>query len=363
MSANAWSQEPHGVRTPRRAGGCYPCHVPRCSRALLAPTALTIGLLGLFGMAGCSLTTALEGISDGVGDVGSFDETDATDATAEVAGDSGKADADAPADPCAEPTGLAWKKPVQLAGIAGPTADVPMQPYGLPDALSLLFVTRPADKGQVFLATRKSVTDTFAGATPLAFDAIDNAQFVATLPGLHEVMFGSAGHIWVGTRVGATGTYATRAYVGPVAGGVDDGESWPSLTPDGQIMAYARGPLFRWKLWEARRTNTSPGANWTSAVELAELNDAASSYVSICPAISADGLHLWFMTNQTKSALLYHAKRPTLDAKFGSPTPLAAFADTNPCPRSVSKNGCEMYLTCTVDGVDRACVSKRIGAP
>jgi len=312
------------------------------------------------GIVGCLLTTRLEGISDGQGDAspsdGNGDVADVVDGV--------KKDADAPVDTCDEPSGVAWSKPTKLAGAVGPGGEVTFEPYGLPDGLSILLVTRIADKGRIHLATRTSTIASFGGTTTLSIDAIDNGGFPAASPDLHEIIFSNNGQMWVGTRVGSSGSFTTREYPPPVNSGVPgEGSTWATLAADGRVLGYAAGPLFKWKLYEARRTNTSPGANWASAAELKELNDPASTYVSFCPAYSNDGLHIWFLTNQTGASLVYHAKRSTIDGKFGSIAPVSSFAGTNACPRSVTKNGCEMYLTCTVGGVDQTCISKRVGTP
>ena len=320
--------------------------VPMKSRALLvAGASLAIG---------CSFITPLGGISDGVTDAALHDgEADGpTDAPADV-------DADVSPDLCAESSGLAWSKPVKVPGLAGPSGELTVQPYVLPDALSALFVVR-TDRNRIYSGTRANVSASFAGASLL----IDDGEYPATVPGLEEIVFTKGAQIWVATRTGASGPYLTHAYPPPVNSGLaDDGASWPSLADGGRLMGFGAGPLYKWRLFEAHRTNVSPGANWVSVAELAELNDPARGYGSICPAYSDDGLRIWFSTNQTGGLLAYTARRTSLDAKFGSPVAVAAFAGMGPCPRAVSKDGCVMTLSCNIGGADVACVSKRIGAP
>lgn len=108
-------------------------------------------------------------------------------------------------------------------------------------------------------------------------------------------------------------------------------EMWAQLgTPTGQHLA------------SAHRTSTS--ASFDPFVLAAMLNSTSNDYH---PALRADGLELVFGSARSGAALLYHATRASTSEPFGTPTPLSVEAPTpladRACP-ALSQDGLTLFF-------------------
>jgi hypothetical protein len=260
----------------------------------------------------------------------------------------------------------AWSEPTKLDvhGAAGSTAS---EPYVLPDARTLLFAAKDASGKRRFeSATRATVGGPFGPPVPLeiAGPGLDGQELdFPTAISAHEIVFGLKGELWVGTRDGSDGPFAARYYDDLALNtGIEGvGSGWPTLTADGRIMAFGRGPLFKWRLFEARRANAEPGAPWTQVAELAELNDPSGATMTFCPVFSADGRSIWFTVSSASGATVQVARRESTapSAVFAGKTAVPVLSGGLTCPRAITADGCEMYLQSNRDGTDSLWVSHR----
>ena len=277
----------------------------------------------------------------------------------------------APIDCNAMPV-TAWTTPVpstDLVGVAGTPA---LDPYVLPDGLTILFSAANASgKSRIHVATRASRTDPFSGVALL--DGFDDATFGTVdveqpaAVGLEEIVFAAppgVEDLWVATRAAASGPVTTRHYTEAFldTSGI---EASPTLSADGARMIFSRGGASggSYSLYEATRLTTSPGSDWVGVSALSSLNDPA--YSVACPALSPDGLTLFYASDATApgttSTTVFVAQRTSVTTAFGSGTPVAALTAAGKfnCPRSITADGCELYLTTDADGAFSAHVARR----
>lgn len=326
----------------------------------------------------------LMGCANGGGDAAPATDAgrDAADARTDADNDIGQPDGnsifptedateDAPPPSCNGAALTAWSAPLPLSGVTGvvKTAAV-TDPYVLPNGLALVFAAADASgKLRPHYVTRASRATPFSGGALIPgfegteWSGIDIGQPAAVR--VDEMLFTTPinnGDIWVATRPGSTGTVLANRYTEPFINTADTDGS-PTITADGERMVFARATGGHYELYEATRLTTSPGSPWVGVSALTSINNA--SYSVACPALSPDGLTLYFTTNAeapgTLATTIFVTQRTSRTTAFGTPTPVPALTMSGKlnCPRSVTGDGCELYLSNNSTGTLSAYVARR----
>ena len=180
----------------------------------------------------------------------------------------------------------------------------------------------------------------FVGRTPVTFGAPPGtvvldltlsadelvAFFVADRPG------GAGGlDLWWATRTRPGGAWSTAR---PFNGNTAADETGPTLGPDGLELFFVsdRGGTPR-VLRSIRRVGTT---TWSPPQPVAELNGPGAT---TDPALTEDGLTIFFGSTRRGSSDVYAARRPSRGAPFGSVLPLPGLNDPtafdgDPAPES-----------------------------
>jgi len=259
----------------------------------------------------------------------------------------------------------AWSTPTKL-DVRGSTGSPAWEPYVLPDARTLLFAANDASgKRRLESATRPRIGDPFGAPAPLEIAGLEGQELdFPTAISAKEIVFTIKGELWVGTRATDAGPFAAHYYddftLNLGIAGVGNG--WQTLSEDGRVMAFARGPLFKWRLHEARRTDTKPGAPWTAVAELSELNDPSGASITFCPVLSGNARSIWYSVVAGGPSSIWTARRESIagSSPFGSKTRVPILEGALACPRAITADGCEMILQSNRDGTDAFYVSKRM---
>lgn len=313
---------------------------------------------------------------------GGAEDAPTSDAGAEVNADaSGSGDGslfpmddaadDAPLPSCNGAPLTAWQAPTPLGVTGVVTSATVVDPYVLPDGLALLFASADASgKSRLHFATRANRSAPFvSGALIPGFEGADWAAIDVGQPtavGPDEMVFttpANNGDLWVATRPGGSGSVTSRRYTETFINTADV-EGTPTLTADGERMIFARaGSGTPYGLYEATRLTTTPGSAWIGVSALTSLNNA--SYSVACPALSPDGLTLYFATNSeaptSASTQVFVTQRTSRTTAFGTPVAVPALSVPGKlnCPRSITADGCELYLSNDSTGTFRAYSAKR----
>jgi hypothetical protein len=267
---------------------------------------------------------------------------------------------------CSDAKITAWLAPTKLDKVGGPgTKPGVLDPYVVPDGLSLYFVATDTTSGmgRIFFTTRATRTDSFAGGTALAgLEALASKSLAQPAVGNpREVIFASEGDLWVGTRGAPTGPVTADRYA-PGDLNTADAEDSPTVSASADLrMVFVRTKSgARSRLFEAKRSDPSPGGAWSDIADSVLSGDA---YDLTCPALSPDGLTLFYASNvgETGSSSVYVARRPKLDATFNPPDPVPALTVKGKinCPRSITADGCELYLSNDSSGSMTSYVARR----
>jgi hypothetical protein len=265
-----------------------------------------------------------------------------------------------------------WAAPVKLDKVAAPGGGTPgaVDPAVSPDGLQLFFTT--TDPGhRAFVVTRALRSDTFAGGALL--EGLDSVTGSINQPtpgsGLREVLFAVEGDLWVGTRGTTSGPVKPIKYPPGDLNTADD-EGYPTMSAGSELrLIFARTKAGgHTRLYEATRSDPSPGGGFGSVTDLAALNSA--DYDVTCPALSPDGLVLFFATTEgfdpgdsgaTPQTKVFVTQRAKLDAPFGAPVAVPALTAAGKlnCPRSITDDRCEIFLGSDRDGKLTGYVAKR----
>ena len=268
---------------------------------------------------------------------------------------------------CNERAPTAWSAPKKLDALTAPgTSSAPVDPYVLPDGLTLFFtaVDATSTHSRIFFASRAGRADPFAAGTPLAgLETLGDKDLKEpALENLRELIFASEGDLWVATRPSPADAVKPTKYP-PGDLNTPDAEGAPTVSAHGELrMVFVRTKTGeRSRLFEARRSDPSPGGAWSDVTDLTLLNGAG--YDLTCPALSPDGLTLFYASNSGEPAgtSIYVARRPKLDATFNPPEVVKALSVTGKtsCPRAITDDGCEIYLTNDSSGARASYVAAR----
>jgi len=267
---------------------------------------------------------------------------------------------DAALPPCKDAPTTNWSTPTKLDKVhgVGTSANV-LDPYVLPDGLTLLF-TATDSKGwrRIHVATRLDTNQPFEGGTllggldtePLADQHLDQPAASSPL----EIFFvGPTNDFWIGLRGTRTDPVTPKKLTEPALNTIDQ-EALATLSGDGTRMVFSRKVGTRFKLFEATRTDGSPGGTWLDVKELSTVNNPG--WDSVCPALSANGNTLFFATNEldpaSSATTVYVSTRTSPTSPFGGRTPVPGLGASKKltCPRAIRDDGCELYMVSDRDG-------------
>lgn len=255
-----------------------------------------------------------------------------------------------------------WGTPAVIPALA--TSSHESDPSLTADELTMFF-TGNAGTSQgfaIWTASRATTADAFG--SPMLVPELDAAgediDPTISADG-RTILFASdrmgSGHkMFVAQRANTTDPFGTPVPLTISGASTQVGNS-PALTSDGLGLYYALGSI---NLAFASRATT--GGAFLFVRELDELNDPTTDGA---PAISDDGLELFFESFRTGSAYVYVATRASTADAFGPPQPLMQFSDDIPGATAtggpeISADGRTLYIfgnTGTIDlyTVTRTC--------
>ena len=120
----------------------------------------------------------------------------------------------------------------------------------------------------------------------------------------------------------------------------------PTLTEDELTIVFSgsnlSGGMGAYDLWMA--TRPAPDLPFSNVINLVEANSSDSEYH---PALSGDGLALYFTSNRTGSTALFKSMRASVDVPFGVVEQLTYFESPSSIPDYpfISADGTEFYYT------------------
>ena len=210
--------------------------------------------------------------------------------------------------------------PVLLTTLA--TSSEEANPSISPDELTMYFSSNRVGGQQraIWMTTRASLTDEFGAPTLVA--ELDSAQDDRD----PEISDDGLTIYWASTRQGMENLfYATRASttvpfvdqgVLSITGNGVTYNMTPAVTPDELTLLYGRSGI---DLAIATRPNRT--SSFVFDRLLSEVNVAQTD---IAPAISDDGLELYFDSYRTGPDVIYTTSRASTDDAFGAPTAVTA---------------------------------------
>lgn len=229
-----------------------------------------------------------------------------------------------------------------------------------PDGLSLYYAARTNATAptRVFHTTRSDLASDFTagdqtaswtGFQPIGHPWVSGTQLALTLDD-------GNGNFQLAMSIHDGQTWSFPAELGPLVN--DPGafaNSNATLTADAKRMIFARnaGGLDH-ELYEAARPDGVPLEPFGNLAPVAipglETDDAV-----ICPALSPDGLHLFFSTTfptditggiPDGALTVWHTERPDRDSPWAIPTHIGAFDDPVDltCMHAIRGDGCEIWI-------------------
>ena len=273
---------------------------------------------------------------------------------------------------CMQPLDEGWSTPKRLADLRGAKGErYFVDPFVTADGLTLFLVNGSGPDLRVYRANRSSRVAPWSTATPLEgftnptyappypTSANPDAELIVAGEAIHTDMFelvpGDSG-TWTGTVI--------EALERP------DVDLSPTLTADGLMLVYQEVSAndqqnpFR-ALFEATRATATPGSPWDKRGLASPPYDGGPGDVAWHhPALTPNGLGLFYAVDGKDD--VFFVTRKTRDDDFFSDTatsvtiPSLASAGFTTRVRSVTADGCEMYLTSNrEDGVLDAYVATR----
>lgn len=306
--------------------------------------------------------------------------TTSTTTDAEVTTTGGAASAgDTSQDPTTgstlDPTGPGgadcWSQGIQgwpLAGVplTSLSAEAPRDPFISADGLRLYYVAL-ADK-RPFRSSRTDRSMPFPDGAQISqwTDLPDlRGAYLAVVLGEGEMLLTAAGDIYVSTHTPDNlDEYSLPVLLGGDVN-TDIAEDRATATADGTLLIVTRndGPPVApypasWRFIQLTRDAPSPGAPFTGDVDVTPLVEPLG--LSVCPAVSPDGLHLFFTATEDDAIDtqnpgqfgIFYTRRADRDAAWAPAQKIPGLAGNGaiPCPRSVTSDGCELtYTTFTYD--------------
>jgi Tol biopolymer transport system component len=241
---------------------------------------------------------------------------------------------------------IAFGTPAQIAALSSP--DVDRDPYLMPDERTIFFSTyrSGASNGDVYFATRLSVTAPFG--TPVRRDDISSddadTRFSMSSDELTSV-FGSNRDVtqgnfdvWLATRMNKAAPFLfVQGGVSNINSGNDEHD--PELSADGQRLYLAVGNPQR----IAVSQRTSPIGQFGSAQELSAL---FSNTGDADPSLSPDERIILFSSRRDGGDADHHyATRADKNAAFGTPVIVPTInSNEDDGDPAVSADGCRLYF-------------------
>lgn len=301
----------------------------------------------------------------------SFEAGPAGVADASKSDDAANGDADKTLGVCSGRPITSWKQPRRMTELVGDGGEKGFaHPFVMADGLMLWVDRFAGGKYEVFRAKRTSrnasfgVLERVAGLTQ---------ESVAPYPSAAR-----AGEVLV-MRAGVRADIAIREELadgGWSSAWIDqrpDNEAWPTISGDGTlavVLHYEAEPPARFfDVMSVDRARVANGEAWSRLRGLVEEQpDGAPALPKgkriATPALTPDALGLFFNIDTR----VHFVGRPTRDAPFFTaatePVPIQAVdapmtAGTTTSVRSMTADGCELYLTSDRDGEDDVYVSER----
>lgn len=219
--------------------------------------------------------------------------------------------------PCAR-----WS-PFDAPVALGPAIDTGSDEYGpslSADGLTLYFTRQTDGQSRIWRARRADLASAFDAAAPVPSLAdVEAGEPSVTADGrtlyfnLEPTNNRSTLQSAPVDEAGVVGTYDPVAFVTPVGRGAS-----PDLTADGRLLTFVLGPYDESRVVLAERADPSGPFGAPVEVTSAALAGPSTGW----PAISADGLELWFEADSDGTLDVFVARRATRDEPFGPPTPV-----------------------------------------
>lgn len=267
----------------------------------------------------------------------------------------------------------AWSAPVPLS-LVGPGGEVHFRdPFVTADGLSLYLAHLDGAGWRVFRSTRPSRQSGWEVPTELrGFRA---PAYAVPYPSAHarsadEIVAAIASiHTDMGAIVRDGGTWNASLYAELQR---PDIERVPTVTADGVTLVYVEvnaprpNDTFR-ILLQASRGAPTLASPWDGSKNVASAPDGGSSLPEgfDWPALTPDGLGLFYVTEAAKHRVRYVKRKVRSGSFFVDGVAPVEIADLSAESgytsrvRSITDDGCEVYLTSDRGGVEEAWMAKR----
>jgi len=218
--------------------------------------------------------------------------------------------------------------PIDAADLLGPWGPATPLDLGFADDPSLTGDRREIyfnASDDIYVATRASTSDPWGTATVVA--ELSTASFETTpevsRDGLTMYLASDrpggtgATDIYVSTRATRTSPWSAPTELSALDSTTPDGAAW--VTPDGLIAVIGtdRKAGTDHDLYLAERTD--PASPWPAPIEIAAVNSPTADW---SPALSDDGLTLYFYSYRSGGGDLYVSYRSSRASEFSSPNPI-----------------------------------------
>ena len=119
----------------------------------------------------------------------------------------------------------------------------------------------------------------------------------------------------------------------------------PSLRGDSQEMLFVSYSVTSYDLYRVTRPNAFTA--WTDRLKVAELDTDA--YDETDPALTANGLDLFYLSNASGKAQAYEATRPSVSDQFTAAVAVPALSSFGVAGLDISADGLTLYFTLPAD--------------
>ena len=225
--------------------------------------------------------------------------------------------------------GFTFGTPVEIPNVNSTTADA--FPNISASGLELIFTSdwpNGDDEGDLWVTTRETIEDNWD--VPVLLENVnssaDESCSSLSADGL-SLFFSSfmgtprpSGHgqldIWVTTRATASDPWGQPENLGPPVN-TSNGEVCPFIWNDGRTLLFSSdrpGGAGIWDLWMTTRETKSD--EWDTPVPLENVNSSGND---LAPAMSPDGLLLFFERGTSSDADMWMASRKSAEEPFGFP--------------------------------------------
>jgi Tol biopolymer transport system component len=250
-------------------------------------------------------------------------------------------------------TGPVLSAPVRIAELASAGDDD--DPWVSDDGLRIYFAQTAGNNSDLFVAARTSPTGTFT--TPTALTTINSNQNELR-PWLSadektvtyvSARAGSMGFdLWTGSRTSITDTFGSPTLTAFASINTAGADMDPAVSADGLRLYYSMPPQTNQSLGLATRaTDSDP---FGAATLITELNDA--QLPDLDPAPSRDELVMAFTSFRGGGFHIYYATRASRTHAWGAPQEVPGVNDSLGDDRSpyLTADGCALYFTSSRSG-------------